>query len=232
MVARKVFTSQKLKILVDGKEFQIQALVSALGAKFVFEEQDIPTELSSNLGKDLNIVYRDNHVKGRLVREKTVTGLMYNLKFNAPSKSFMSMVEADILDSGLPSPWRRALPRLSTAVKNLPAPSLVVLYHNGSTLFLTVRNFTLGGMLCEYLGKDLSTLNVGVKLNFDIVTNSGDKISELSGIVCHISEESLDESGGSVLCHYGIRLLSMNLLSETKYKFLIREYCMGVETKD
>src|SRR5690606_5889111 len=92
--------------------------------------------------------------------------------------------------------------------------------------FLGVRNFTLGGLLFEYLGSELEGLNPGAKIEFDLVTNFGDKISGLSGKIAHITHE-YDEHDCRLLL--GIKLLPMSFLNETKYRELIREYCAGIK---
>ena len=221
---RKLFTSQKLKILASGRVFEVQALVSLHGAKYIFEE--LPETLKEHGKKELGLLYKGIRVRASLVRESTEAGAVYHLRFLSPGEALLQQIQADILDSGLPSPWRRSLPRLNAQVKNLPVPSIAVAYHGGQNHFLTVRNFTLGGILLEHVGQELESIVVGSKLEFDLVTNYGDKIADLSGVVAHITEEN----DGALRLQLGLKFLPMSLLSDAKYRKLIREHVLSLQT--
>ena len=228
-MAKKIFTSQKIVFKIDGRDFSAQGLISSFGAKHLFEDDDIPPELFRHMGEELTFFYREIQGRGRLMRETTTSGSMFNLRFIQPSPRLLRAIDNDILETGLRSPWVRMLPRLSTDARDLPGPALIVIDRAGKNHFLYVNNFTLGGMLVEFIGNDLRGIQIGSKLDFDIVTNSGEKLMNVSAIVAHITSERTgveqQEAG-----HYffGLKFLPMTIFNETKYRALIREHCAGL----
>jgi hypothetical protein len=226
---KKVFVSQRISLLVGEMEFRVQALVSSYGAKYVFEDSELPQEIRELIGKELELVYRKVPVKCRVVKETNASGIVYSFRFLKPSNLLLKQIEKDIRESGLPSPWIRALPRLNTEAKHLPLPALAVVDYGGDIQFLNVKNFTLGGLLVDYTGNSFRDLMIGEKLNFDLVTNGGDKIDNLSAVVSHLSTEYVEENPEANRVQFGLRFLPMNLLSEVKYKELIKVHCIGLK---
>lgn len=226
---KKVFVSQKISLHVAGKEFRVQALVSFYGAKYVFEDSELPQEIREMIGKEIEMIYRKVPVKCRVVREVNSAGIVYSFRFLKPSNLLLKQISKDIQESGLPSPWLRSLPRLNTEAKHLPLPALAVVDYGGDVQFLSVRNFTLGGLLVEYTGTAFRELAVGTKLDFDLVTNGGDKIDNLSAKVTHISSETVEENPEANRVQFGLKFLPMNILSEAKYRSLIKDHCLGLK---
>lgn len=230
-IRKKVFTSQKITVIAGGNEFRVQALISSYGAKYVFEEDEIPAELLGRLGEEIQIQYKNIPVKTRVVKEITGFGTIYNLRFINPSNTLLKQIDRDLKESGLPSPWMRGLPRLTTETKHLPVPSLLVLYHKGQTYFLNINNFTLGGLQAEFVGPDLRDVKFGTKFELDLVTNSGDKIPDLNGLVTHVTVEINFDGNGSDKYVFGVKVLGMPLGSENKFRGLIREHCIGLKSE-
>lgn len=228
-IRKKVFTSQKITVIA-GKEFRVQALISTYGAKYVFEEDEIPPELLARLGDEILIHYKNIPVKTRAVKETTAFGTIYNFRFINPSRTLIKQVERDLNESGLPSPWMRGLPRLSTETKNLPIPALVILYYKSQTYFLNINNFTLGGLQVEFVGPDLKDVVYGSKFELDLVTNFGDKIADLNAVVTHVTVEINYDGNGADKYVYGLKLVNMPSLSAVKFRGLIRDHCLGLKS--
>ena len=228
-MSRKVFTSQKISIFLLGQEFQVQALVSIYGAKNVFDEEDIPDEAKACLGIEIQVIYKGIPIRCRFVRESNPAGSFYSLRFIQPSNLLLKQIEKDISVSGIPSPWIRGLPRLNAEIKHLPVPVLAVVSFGSNTFYMQVKNFTLGGILLEYNGRDLDALGVGLKLVFDLITNGGDKFPEISGIVKHLSVEKGDAMLDNGRYQIGIRFLEFRPATELRYRELIREHCLGLK---
>lgn len=226
---RKVFVSQKISLLLDGQETRVQALVSAYGAKYVFEESELPAGIRDSIGFEVEILYKKVPARCRLVKETNGAGTVYSLRFINPSSLLLKQIERDIRDNGLPSPWLRSLPRLSTELKHLPVPALAVLDLDGQTLFLNVKNFTLGGLLLEYVGDKLRGMELGTQLVFDLVTNAGDKIGDLAALVSHMSLEQSAHDPAQNRSQIGVRLLPMSHVSAAKYKELIMNHCVALK---
>ncbi|MCO5141480.1 MAG: hypothetical protein M9962_00140 [Oligoflexia bacterium] len=222
---KKVFVSQKIAIRFGAHEVKVQALVSPFGAKYVFEDSDIPQELRLNLGKEVQVFYKNVPTKARLVREVNSIGVLYNIRFLNPSGLFLRQIERDIRENGIPSPWIRSLPRLVSDTKNAPSPAICVLFYRGETHILSIKNFTLGGLLLEFAGEGLSEIRIGEKIEFDIVTNYGEKISDVVAKISHFTLERGVSEDIMEKMQIGVQFLSMSMLSESKYKTTIREHC-------
>jgi hypothetical protein len=229
-MSRKVFTSQKLTVFLAGKEFRVQALVSIYGAKYVFDDTDIPEEAKRCLGVEVQAVYKGIPVRCRFVRETNGVGTIYSLRFLSPTKLLLQQIEKDVLVTGLPSPWMRSLPRLTTtAAKHLPVPALAIVQIGRSTIYMSIKNFTLGGLQLEYSGDDARDLKVGTRIEFDIVTNGGDKLVDLAGQITHVTVELNDSIGASGRYQFGMKFLPSNVHVETRYKAMIRAHCEGLK---
>ncbi len=225
---KKVFVSQKITWIAQGKESPVQALVSSYGAKYVYEESELPEELRFSSGQELEIIYKKIPVRCRLVSESTAAGKMYSFRFLNPSGLLLRQIEKDVRENGLPSPWLRSLPRLTTEAKHLPVPALAVVEYEGETYFLNVKNFTLGGLMLEHVGEGLKDVVFGTRLSFDLVTNGGDKIADIEALVTHVLREVNQDKKEQSITQFGMRFLPMSFLSETKYKELIKEHCLGL----
>lgn len=229
---KKVFTSQKISLFFSGKEYRLQALVSVYGVKYAFDEVELPEEARKSLGQEIQMTYKGVPTRCRIVSENNATGKIYNLRFVNPSAILVRQIERDIRDAGLPSPWARFLPRLSTEAKHLPSPALAVLYHGGDTHFLNVKNFTLGGLLLELVGVNLAGVNTGTTFTFDLVTNQGEKFEEISGVVTRVSAELNEKDGSLSRTFYGLKFMPMGVLNEMKYRQLIRDHCQMLQATD
>jgi hypothetical protein len=224
-VSRKVFTSQKISIFLFGEEMRVQTLVSTYGAKYVFDENDLPESARALLGSEIHVSYKGIPARSRFVRETNPAGTIYSLRFLNPSSLLTKQIEKDLDANGIPSPWKRGLPRLGTGAKHLPGPVLVVANFKSATFYMHVKNFTLGGLLLEYSGPDADDLGIGTRLEFDVVTNGGDKLSEITGAIAHITSEMHERGSGVGKYQFGIRFTDMTSNTENRYRTLIREHC-------
>ncbi|MGZ3693748.1 MAG: hypothetical protein ACXWQO_06080 [Bdellovibrionota bacterium] len=229
---KKIFTSQKISLFFGGKEYRMQALVSVYGVKYAFDEVELPEEARNYLGYEVQMTYKGVPARCRIIGETNSVGKIYNLRFVNPSQLLVRQIERDIRDSGLPSPWLRFLPRLTTELKDLPSPALAVLYHGGETHYLNVKNFTLGGLLLEQVGIGIHGVGTGTRFDFDLVTNQGDKFEEISGVVTRVSVEVNENDGSASRNLFGLKFLPMGVINETKYRQLIRDHCTLLRTSD
>jgi hypothetical protein len=230
-MSRKVFTSQKISLFLGGQEVKVQALISTYGAKYVFDDDDLPDEARASLGLEVQGSYKGIPVRCRFVRETNPAGTIYSLRFLNPSSLLVRQIEKDVSTAGLPSPWMRGLPRLATSAKHLPVPVLSIVSLGSTTFYMNVRNFTVGGLLLEYSGNDLDTLKIGTRLEFDLVTNGGDKLPDIQGVVTHISSEPTDLLADTGRYQFGLRFVGMSAATENRYRGMIREHCEGLKDK-
>jgi|GEM_PF-5116517 len=227
-MSRKVFTSQKLSLFLAGKEFRVQALVSSYGAKYVFDDADLPEEGRVCMGIDVQATYKGIPVRCRFVRETNAAGTIYSLRFLNPTSLLLRQIDKDVATTGIPSPWMRGLPRLVTTAKHLPVPVLAVVQFGPATFYMNVKNFTLGGLQLEYSGTDVRHLGVGSRLDFDLVTNGGEKLHDISGQITHVTVELVDGNGDNGRYQFGLKFLALNPLADLRYRAMIREHCEGL----
>lgn len=228
-MSRKVFTSQKISLFLAGEEVRVQTLVSPYGAKYVFDDDDLPDAARALLGAEVQASYKGIPVRCRFVRETNPAGTIYSLRFLYPSSLLVRQIQKDIANSGIPSPWMRGLPRLDTAAKHLPVPVLAVLTFGATTFYMNVRNFTVGGLLIDYNGSGLENMRVGSQVALDLVSNGGDKFPEITGMVTHISAETTDISGSAARYQFGVKFTAMTTVTELRYRGMIREHCQGLK---
>jgi hypothetical protein len=228
-MSRKVFTSQKISIFLAGDEVRIQCLVSNYGAKYVFDEDDIPDIARNLLGSEVQGSYKGIPFRCRFVRETNPAGTIYSLRFLNPSSLLVRQIDKDVATSGIPSPWMRGLPRLDTTAKHLPIPVLAVAVIGPATFYMNVKNFTVGGLLLEYSGAGMDALAIGTKIEFDVVTNGGDKFPEIVGSITHVTAELTDSSGVTGRYQFGVKFLGMQPATEMRYRTLIRDHCHGLK---
>ena len=69
-MSKKVFTSQKITLILSGKEFRLQVLVSPFGAKYVFDAEDLPPEAKLCLGTEVQATYKGIPARCRFVRKR------------------------------------------------------------------------------------------------------------------------------------------------------------------
>ncbi len=228
-MSKKVFTSQKISLFLSGEEFCVQTLISVYGAKYVFDDDDLPVEAHACFGTEIQATYKGIPVRCHFVRDTNAAGSIYSLRFVRPGSLLLRQIEKDVAVSGLPSPWMRGLPRLTTTAKHLPVPVMAMMAFGSSSFNLGVRNFTVGGLLLEYSGNDLNQLEIGSRLELELVTNSGEKFSEIVGNVTHISAELNDANTESSRFQFGLKFTSMAAITELRYRGLIREHCLGLK---
>jgi len=229
LMSRKVFTSQKISLFLGGAELRVQALISAYGAKYVFSERELPEEARAAFGTEIQATFKSIPVRCRFVRETSAAGTIYSLRFLNPSSLLLRQIEKDVAASGLPSPWIRSLPRLQANAKHLPVPELAVADVGGVTVYMDVRNFTLGGVLLEYNGSEGERITVGTKLTFDLITNQEEKFEGIVGQVAHVTAELNDAHSSSNRYQFGLKIVSMS--AGQHYRNLIRRHCEGLRNE-
>ncbi len=181
------------------------------------------------IGIEVQATYKGIPVLCRFVREKNAAGTIFSLRFLNPTNLLLRQIEKDVATTGIPSPWMRGLPRLATTAKHLPVPVLAVVQLGAATLYMNVKNFTLGGLQLEYSGNEVRELTVGSRLDFDLVTNGGEKLHDISGIITHVTAEYNNGHGDTGKFQFGMKFIPMGAVSEMRYRAMIRAHCEGLK---
>jgi hypothetical protein len=75
---KNVFVSQKITLMAGGQEIRVQALISPYGAKYVFEEGELPAFIQEHV--DIELVYKNIPAKCRVVIETVSSGTVYSFR--------------------------------------------------------------------------------------------------------------------------------------------------------
>lgn len=233
MQDQKIYIIKEVKLELEDRIVTVEALVHELGLKRVFEEANLPKGLGDLVGKNCVVLFENFKLKGRFSREATPLGIFYNLRFLHISDADKDRIKREIKEKGLPAPWNRKFVRISTNTKDgdLPVPFLAVgkgKILNG--LFFNVVNFTLGGVLLETPEEDGFFPKLNQEVQFDLITNTGEKIENMSGLIMHVNED-IDEKNGTRNVTFGVRMMPMSLINEVKYNGLIRDFLVGYKRK-
>ncbi len=229
---RKVFTIQKLKIKHISHDLEVDALVSEHGAKRIYHESNLPAVLLPLISGEVEVEYKEQLTKGHFIKETTFDGIFYNLKFTGENEELKATIRADVKSTGVDSPWQRKYARIAIQHdNNLTVPFMAVYKHGGSSVFLQVKNFTLGGLLLDYSGDELEALSIGSQLKFDLLTNNGDSISDIEVMVMHVSQDLKCMEFEETSYQFGVKIIEMSSVSEKKYRDLIRDYCLGLQNQ-
>ncbi len=220
------YTIYSLRIHLPGKIVQTEALVYENGAKRVFSDSDHPENINDYIGKLVHVELKDYLIQGIFTKEITQEGIFYNIRFLSPPETVRSFIREGIRKKGVPTPWIRKLPRIpiNRQENKMPAPLIAVVNYNGQSFFLNIINFTVGGLLLESSALDMQTVSVGAVIEFDLLINHGEQIGGLTAQVMHISED-FHEPDHEAVRLYGVKFFPMNLLNQTKYNKVIKDYC-------
>lgn len=232
MQEKRIYLIKEVKVEVADRLVTVESLVHEQGLKRVFEQNNLPVGMGELVGKPCVVTFDNMTVKGRLSREVTPLGTFYNVKFIDIKEVYRRRLEDEINQKGLPPPWKRRYVRINAGRKeeDLPVPFMAVA--KGARfdgVFFNVVNFTLGGMLLEAPDDGSFEPRLNQELYFDLLTNTGDKLENMKGIIMHLNEEVTESGVRSIT--FGIRMSPMNMINEVKYNGIIRDFLTGYKKK-
>ena len=228
MSAEKQYARSEITYTLNGTtKNTIESLVSEQGIWKLFPH----TEAQQNLvGTCIDVEVFSQRLRGRLVREEGDEGAHFNLKFVGLNQEDREKLKSKIQYHGFSSPWKRKYPRLSTNVNDpaIPIPTIAILKRFGGFTHAHVVNFTLDGVLIEFLTSGLSlSEKIGHHVEFDLQTNDDRYIFNLAGVIVRIYDEHLKKNGA--IRGIAIKLAPMSAKNDFIYRDLIRAHCQALK---
>lgn len=226
---RPKFFESAFEIEHGGNTLSLRGLISPLGITKIFLTAGMPEIWKSVLGKTVNVKFEQSVIRGVLLQQFVEHGTFLEIKFRDLSVESLSFLERKMSSEGVSPGWQRKYPRIPVKGyedPELPVPNLCMVRFVGQEIFVSVMNFTLGGMRIETLGDNLDDIRVGSVLHFDLVTTTGEILANLSAEVRNIAVHDHKTGDETVLTRsFGLRFLEMDPANERKYRNLIRTYC-------
>lgn len=229
-MSKKVFFPTKIKVSADGRSVILFAMVSPLGAARVVSDKDINSAILSMLGREVSVnVNNDLDVRGIFVREVAADGIYLNVRFTRVTPEQRALLESWVEEKGEPPAWSRKFPRIpiSDAHPDLPAPFLALVSHGSHSYAMSVRDYTFWGIKLEHVSANNPSIQLGSKIQIDLMNHMHEEIHGLQGTVRHVMENKLAEGG---LCStYGVQLTYIPAEAEHSYRDLILKYCLALK---
>lgn len=230
---KPLFFETSFQVEYADQRVDLKGLISESGITKIFITGKPPLFLEMALGHTVNVYIDVLTVRGVLGQQFVEHGSYYEIRFvelKDPQRNFIKQrIETDGKNPG----WQRQFPRIpvdrSHDDPELPVANLCLIRFVGQEVFVSVLNFTLGGLRVETFGDNLSELRVGARVSFDLITNTGNIMTNFTGEVRNISTNENNADGTKVITRsFGIRMVDMHPVNERKYRDLIRDYCQAL----
>lgn len=223
------FYESNFEISYLGNTFPMRGLVSESGITKVFLSAGLPESWRERVGNPLVTKLGDFEISSVLLQQQVTHGVFFELRFQNLPDAAREFIRQRIAAEGIAPGWKRDFPRIPVdrvVDPELPVPNLCMVRFVGQEIFVTVLNFTLGGIRIETLGDNLAELRVGAILNFDLLTSNGEIMANLAAEVRNIATHEGSADGKlKTTRSFGLRFQGMDPTNEKKYRALIRDYC-------
>lgn len=220
---------------LGGTEYNRKVFISTTGAIMVFDLANAPPGFDKFLNKKMNIMVDHIEMTGAFVKETQNKFSFYSFRFRE-NKEAVKQQLLDLIDrKGAKLPPRRKFPRLSAQVEdpNIAVPSYAIYNDEDNTLFFSVVDFTIGGLLFETLREDSPTIQVGDTIEFELFVTAGvQHIPDARGEVVRVTETLPEVETGDIYVRYGIKLHKLSKHSEETYNKIIKDYCLAIKEQD
>lgn len=214
---------------------QLKGLISERGVTKIHIPAGLPSFWRNHLGKTVTMTLDRFTIQAVLLEQFVEGGSYFELRFRGTDTNQRNYIRQRIESEGIKPGWQRKFPRIPIVNANdpdLPVPNLCMVRFVGEEHFVNVVNFTLGGMRVETLGDELAELRVGSIVHFDLMSNSGTMMSNLSAEVRNLAVHEQEKSGTAhVTRSFGLRLIDMDTVNEKKYRELIRDHCLELQKR-
>lgn len=218
----------RVEFAIQGKNFTMNSIVSKSGASLVFEEHEAAEFAQSLSGKVIDVLVDGIELSASFVREQSGGTVFYGLKFFDLSQPQKKSLDSLLKEKGARAPARRKFPRLEVVslTDDLAIPIYCLYDYKGENYFLTIVDFTIGGLMVEALKTDAPpNLRVGSEFVFEIFVSDGNHLRGVKGEVVRIIEE-VPVGQKEVYNRYGVRLAKMSKNNDERFRNLILEYCL------
>lgn len=216
-----------------GATVESKGMVSERGVTRMHIPEGLPKEFKLEHPVEVKVDFLI--CKGLIMKQTIEYGVFYEVQFLDLQDSQRSYIKQRIENDGVNPGWQRKFPRIPVAGLNeadLPLPNLCMVRFVGQEVFVNVMNFTLGGIRIETMGDSLAELRVGARIQFDLMTTTGEVLRNMSGEVRNISlNENALKQGKTVTRSFGLKLVDLDQNNERRYRHLIRDYCLAIQKR-
>lgn len=224
-MGRQRFASCYLEFSLGGKPQGVVALVSEDGAiKIQFHELPY-SRITALAGRPVHVLMAGKlRVEGRLMKELTLSGSFYRLKFSELPAEAKALIQDSIAMQSHPASWERSSDRFSAQIENPNYERALVATASVEKPFveyqLDVLDFSKQGLQLQATGNIFSSFSIGKELNISLTTNANQRITGLQTKIVRI-EEDFDEVTNQPLFRFGLEIFAMHELSQRKYDKLL-----------
>ncbi len=220
------FYQASFKIRSGNEAMDLKGLVSEWGVTKIPVPSILPDFWRKQVGKSITMEMDGVVLSAVLLQQYVENGTFFEIRFRELTENHRNYIRQRVSLEGISPGWERKFPRIPVPHFNdpdLPVPSLCVVRFVGEEVFVTVKNFTLGGLRIETLGNELTELKVGSVLYFDLVTSHGLTMTNLSAEVKNVHTKEQSET---TIRSFGLKLVNMGAENKQKYYDLIKDYCV------
>lgn len=229
------FYQTNFDMISEGESVSLKGLVSESGITKVFIPSNLNEFWRTQIGQAVSLKIDGLILPAVLMQQFVEHGTFFEFRFLALEEPHRNYIRQRIAVEGISPGWKRKFPRIPVGKENdpeLPIPSLCMVRFIGQEIFVTVMNFTLGGLRIETLGDNLVEVRVGSVLHFDLVASNGAVMANLSAEVRNMAVHELEKGGARQMTRsFGLRFMEMDPANERKYRDLIRDYCLIMQKR-
>ncbi len=223
------FLHARLKLKFGEHSEMVDGQLSEVGATRVFLQHQIPTEFRAAIGQVLTVMYNGRSFNGVLIQQTSDHEKYYDVRFLHLLEEEREFLRKDIDTYGVEPGWSRKFPRIE-----LPPlhdeyfmPTLCSLRYDGEEYFLTILNFTLGGIRVETIAGAIPKIKIGQYVRFDLLLSNGELLRDFDAEVRNMANQSRkDDDELHPVQSLGLRITKCSKTVDKKYKTMIRDYCV------
>lgn len=228
------FFQANVELENKGVKIEARGLVSERGVTRLFFTKELPPEFQGGQ-QPVKVKIDFLNCRGVLLKQIVASGTYYEVEFVALKDAERDYLRQRLAHEGISPGWQRQFPRIPVGgmgESDLPVPHLAVVHFVGQEIFVSVRNFTVGGIRVETMGDDLGELRVGSRIILDLMNTTGEL---LNGITAEVKNISVDDrktpEGRKFTRSFGLKLVDLDPVRERRYREWIRDYCLTLKKK-
>ena len=225
------FFRSNFELEYEGKILILEGYIGESGIARIDYNGRYSDDVRAASGKKVNVRFDKFKLKAVLRQQLDDKENFLELYFIELTKAQKEALIERIEEKGSLPTWNRKYPRIwvqGIDDPDLVTPVLAIVVDKKEEVFLTIVNFTLGGIRLEATEDTLDKLAVGDSVEFDLITSKGVMINKLSGIVRNIA---VSKDAKISKRAYGIKLVKKDKLRDKQYSNLVKEYCVGLKRR-
>lgn len=221
----------RLEFTLGNKQYSFNALVNSYGVPYVFNEVSAPKLVEELAGKTILVKLDGVEFNACFVREESGANTVYSLKFDTMEDGQTQYLASLLEETGAKSPSRRRFPRLDVRQiegVEVAIPTYIILRIRDKNYFLSILDFTLGGMLVECASTEKPNIKVGDRIEMEVFVTDGDHMQGIFAEVVRMTQ-AVPSRQSEEYTQYGLKLEKLSAANDQRYRKIIREYCLAIK---